>query len=72
MTGGEVFLLDDGTLELKLHADARWAPIDEAACDRLVEVLKQHLDATGSARAAELLANPDALPNSFRRAVPAS
>jgi glutamate synthase (ferredoxin) len=72
MTGGEVFLLDDGTLELKLHADARWAPMDEAACDRLVEVLKQHLDATGSARAAELLANPDALPNSFRRAVPAS
>ncbi len=72
MTGGEVFLLDDGTLEFKLHADARWAPIDEAACDRLVEVLKRHLVATGSARAAELLANLDALPKSFRRAIPAS
>ncbi|HME92484.1 MAG TPA: hypothetical protein VKE49_13725, partial [Myxococcaceae bacterium] len=72
MTGGEVFLLDDGTLEFKLHSDARWAPIDDESAGRLKDVLRQHLDATGSARAAELLADVDALPKKFRRAVPAS
>ena len=72
MTGGELFLLDEGTLEFKLHGDARWAPIDGEAAERLKDVLQQHLDATGSARAAELLADVDALPRRFRRAVPAS
>ena len=72
MTGGELFLLDEGTLEFKLHSDARWAPIDGAAAYRLKDVLQEHLDATGSARAAELLADVDALPRRFRRAVPAS
>src|SRR5205823_5913476 len=34
MTGGEVFLLDDGALDGKLHSDARWAPLDAEACAR--------------------------------------
>jgi glutamate synthase (ferredoxin) len=71
-TGGELFLLDTGTLDDKLHADARWAPAGADARDRLLEVLRRYADATGSAIARALLAEPDALVSRMRRAVPAA
>ncbi len=69
MTGGEIFLLDDGRLDDKLHVDARWAPFDEPAIERLRGLLAAHLEATGSAVAGELLRDPGALPQRMRRAV---
>ena len=66
MTGGELFLLDDGTLDGKLHADAKWAPIDEEATRRLDTLLRRYLDETDSPLARELLGHPER----FRRAVP--
>ncbi len=70
MTGGELFLLDDGTLEAKLHPDARFAPMDEEACARLASLLRRHAEATGSEVAQALLSDPAALSSKFRRAAP--
>ncbi len=70
MTGGEIFLLDDGALDGKLHRDARWAELDAGALGRLRGLLEKHRAATGSAIAAELLAADD-LGRRVRRALPA-
>jgi glutamate synthase domain-containing protein 3 len=71
MTGGELFLLDDGTLEGKVHRELSRATLDGEARGRLEDLLKRHLDATGSPAAAALLAEPGALAARFRRFVAA-
>ena len=68
MTGGEIFLLDGGALEGKLHADARFGPLDDEARARLEALLQRFADATGSAIARELLADPARV----RRVIPSS
>ena len=68
LTGGELFLLDDGALEGKLHPDARWAPLDDDSRSRLEALLRHFVEATGSAIAREVLEQPQRV----RRAVPAS
>jgi len=72
MTGGEVFLLEDTALDTRLHADARFAPMDEPARVRLEDLLRRHLAATHSRTARELLDQPWLLPSRLRRVVPAS
>jgi len=47
MTGGELFVLDDGELSRKLHADARVVEWDEAALARAREAVERHRAATG-------------------------
>jgi len=55
MTGGELFVLDDGQLARKLHADARQELMDADAQARLRELLRRHREATGSPVAGQLL-----------------
>ena len=71
-TGGELFLLDAPGLDAKLHADARWAPMDDGALDRLADVLRRYEAATGSSTARELLSTRETLSARLRRAVPAT
>jgi glutamate synthase domain-containing protein 3 len=71
MTGGELFLLDDGQLASRLHADARIAPWDADAEHRARVLIEKHHAATGSAIAAELLADPAAISTRMRRVVSA-
>jgi glutamate synthase domain-containing protein 2/glutamate synthase domain-containing protein 1/glutamate synthase domain-containing protein 3 len=69
MTGGELFLLDDGTLERKLHSDARIVPWDAESEARARALLDAHVAATGSAVAKSLAAE---LTAKLRRVVPAT
>jgi len=71
MTGGELFLLEDGTLGGKLHPDAKFVPLDEESLERLRALLEQHLEMTGSSVARALLAEPQALASRIKRALPA-
>jgi glutamate synthase (NADPH) large chain len=71
MTGGELFLVDDGQLASRLHADARILPWDEDAEHRARVLLERHHGATGSTIAAELLADPAAISTRMRRVVSA-
>ena len=72
MTGGELYLLDDGGLASRLHGDARVAPWDGESERRARTLLEQHLAATGYLVAAELLLEPGAIPARLRRVVPAA
>jgi glutamate synthase (ferredoxin) len=71
MTGGECFLLepDERLLNEELVALVEPGMEDE---ERLLRLLERHLRATGSARAAALLEDPDASLLRFRRVVPRS
>jgi glutamate synthase domain-containing protein 2/glutamate synthase domain-containing protein 1/glutamate synthase domain-containing protein 3 len=71
MTGGELFLLDDGQIASRLHADARIVPWDADAEHRARLLLERHHAATGSAIAAELLSDPAAISARMRRVVSA-
>ncbi|HVO29379.1 MAG TPA: glutamate synthase subunit alpha, partial [bacterium] len=70
MTGGVLFLVEEPQLEAKLHADARVAPMTAADRARLRELLEAHHAATGSARAAALLAEGDGALARFAKVVP--
>jgi glutamate synthase (ferredoxin) len=69
MTGGELFVLDDGTLERKLHSDARIVAWDAESEARARTLLERHLAATGSATAQSVA--PE-LTARLRRVVPAT
>jgi glutamate synthase (ferredoxin) len=69
MTGGELFLLDDGTLQRKLHADARIVEWDAESEARARALLERHVAATSSAAAQSLGAE---LTAKLRRVVPAA
>jgi glutamate synthase domain-containing protein 3 len=69
MTGGELFLLDDGTLERKLHSDARIVPWDAESEARARALLERHVAETGSVTAQSVAAQLSA---KLRRVVPAA
>ncbi|MCK6549853.1 glutamate synthase large subunit [Myxococcota bacterium] len=61
LTGGIIYVLDDGTITAKLHTDARSRPLDSTDAATLRSLLEEHAAETGSARAEALLAHwPDA------------
>jgi glutamate synthase (NADPH/NADH) large chain len=69
MTGGEAFLLDadESLLNDELVV---LEPVARPDADRLLRLLERHHRATGSARAASLLADRDASLGRFRRLAP--
>ena len=69
MTGGEAFLLD---ADERLVNDELVAltPVERGDADRLLELLERHERATGSPRAAILLADQEDTVSRFRRLVP--
>jgi glutamate synthase domain-containing protein 3 len=69
MTGGEAFLLDLDP-SLVNHDLVTVVEVDRSAAERLVGLIERHRDLTGSARAAALLADPEASLRRFRRLVP--
>jgi len=78
MSGGEAIVLDldetdVNTAELSSGA-LMLQPLDEAARERVVELLVRHVEQTSSARAAELLreieVHPDAIWERFTRVIP--
>jgi glutamate synthase (ferredoxin) len=69
MTGGEAFLLDPDERLVNEELVAL-VELEREDLPRLIELLEAHVRATGSARAADLLAERDALPRRFRRVVP--
>ena len=69
MTGGELFLLDDGTLARQIHPDVRVASWDAGSEDRARALLERHIAATGSAAAKSVAGE---LTDRLRRVVPAS
>jgi glutamate synthase (NADPH/NADH) large chain len=71
MTGGELFLLEDGQLASRLHSDARIVPWDADSEHRARLLLERHQAATGSGIAAELLGDPAAISTRMRRVVSA-
>ena len=71
MTGGELFLLDDGALATRLHKDARAVAWDPDALERAREVLRRHAEATGSEAAIALLEG-DAIAKRMKRVVAAA
>ncbi len=70
MTGGELFLLDDGKLAAQLHADAQLAPMESEARERLRALLAAHRAMTGSSIAARLLVDRELFAR-MQRVVPA-
>jgi glutamate synthase domain-containing protein 2/glutamate synthase domain-containing protein 3 len=72
LTGGELYLLDDGQLARLLHSDARIAPWDAGSEQRARTLLERYRAATGSAMAMRLLEEPGALVALLRRVVPAT
>ncbi|MBS2020883.1 MAG: alpha-hydroxy-acid oxidizing protein [Deltaproteobacteria bacterium] len=78
MTGGELFLLcgledvDDTVLRTRVHADAKLVAVDDAAEERLVQVLSTYEKATQSPIAQKLLSEREKLKTRFLRAIPAS
>jgi glutamate synthase (NADPH/NADH) large chain len=69
MTGGEAFLLEPD--ERLVNDDlVALVPLEGEDEDRLVRLLERHHRATGSARAAVLLDDPEHLAARFRRVVP--
>ena len=71
MTGGVLWLLDDGGDVERRLADARIAPWDADAEHRARVLIEKHHAATGSAIAAELLADPAAISARMRRVISA-
>ncbi len=69
MTGGEAFLLDPDE-RLVNHELVALAPLDRRDGDRLAALLERHVRATGSERAARLVADLDQFLPQFRRLVP--
>jgi glutamate synthase domain-containing protein 2/glutamate synthase domain-containing protein 1/glutamate synthase domain-containing protein 3 len=55
LTGGVVYLLDDGSVAAKVHADAVATKLDASDEDALRALIERHLRETGSTRAAALL-----------------
>jgi glutamate synthase (NADPH/NADH) large chain len=72
MSGGEAFFLAtaDEISERLGPTDLRPHPLDDAAAERLKGLLEAHAAATGSARAAELLAGWPVTAGSFVRLAP--
>ncbi len=70
MTGGVLYLWDDGELGEKLHADARVAPLEGPDEATLRELVEEHLSATGSARAKALLSDWAEARRRFVKVVP--
>ncbi|MGL6278747.1 MAG: glutamate synthase-related protein, partial [Gaiella sp.] len=69
MTGGEAFLLDP--VEELVNAElVALLELERGDAERLLATIERHRDLTGSARAAALLADPDAAVRRFRRLVP--
>jgi glutamate synthase domain-containing protein 2/glutamate synthase domain-containing protein 1/glutamate synthase domain-containing protein 3 len=66
LTGGVLYLLDDGTVSAKVHPDARVVPLTDEDAEALRAVLAEHQRETGSARARALL---DAFDEERRRFV---
>jgi glutamate synthase (NADPH/NADH) large chain len=72
MSGGELFVLDDaGQSGLALNGDmAAFAPVTQAAGERLKALIEAHLAATGSPLARRLLAKWSDSLKRFVRIVP--
>jgi glutamate synthase (NADPH/NADH) large chain len=69
MTGGEAFLLDPD--ESLVNGDlVTLVELERGDAERLLALIERHRDLTGSARAAALLADPEAGVRRFRRLVP--
>jgi len=69
MTGGEAFLLDPEP-ELVNHELVDLVELAADDEERLLRLLERHVDRTGSERARQLLADPAAITERFRRLVP--
>ena len=74
MTGGVIYLLRADTVppEEKIHRDAKAVPMTEADLGSLRVLIEAHANATGSHRAAQLLATWSEAATRFVKVVPAS
>jgi glutamate synthase domain-containing protein 2/glutamate synthase domain-containing protein 1/glutamate synthase domain-containing protein 3 len=71
MTGGVLYLLDDGSVAEKIHRDVRVEPLAAGDRDVLRRIIEEHLRVTGSHRAASLLGGWDAGEARFVKVCPA-
>ncbi|MCC6558989.1 MAG: glutamate synthase large subunit [Polyangiaceae bacterium] len=71
MTGGRLYLLDDGQLAGRVHKDARVEALDAAGEEALRGLVERHEQATGSHRARALLDGWDSARRRFSMVVPA-
>jgi glutamate synthase domain-containing protein 3 len=54
MSGGEVFLLDDGEVTRRVHQSLQQGPVDDEAAERARALLARHVTLTGSRLGREL------------------